>query len=130
MLTFIENTRKSCQIDNLLALYVHNRCKFFYNLNCNVISIFKSSICQNSVVTRFQVLIVNLWIFQSFPLSRLNFSLNIIIFSSMMTSNILYKTYFKPKKNIKFSSSNCCNNGHALFLSTIVWMYFQKKKKL
>ena len=94
-------------MDDLLALYVHNGCGFFYDLNCNVISIFKSSICQNSVVIRLRVLrvIVNLGTFQSFPLSKLNFSFNIFIFSSMMTSNILDKRYFKPKKNVKFLSS-------------------------
>jgi hypothetical protein len=107
-------------MDNLLALYVHNGCRFFYDLNCNMILIFKSRISQNFVVIRLQVLIVNLWTFQSFPFSGLNFSVNIFIFSSLMTSNILYKTYFKSRKKIKFSLSNCCNKGHALFLSTTV----------
>ena len=85
-----------------------------------MISISKSSICQNSVVIGPQVLIANLQTIQSFSLSGVNFGSNIFTLSSMMTYNTLYKTYFNPKKNIKFSSSNCCNKGHALFLSTTV----------
>ena len=107
-------------MDDLLALYVHNGCRFFYNLNCNMILIFKSRISQNFVVIRLQVFIVNLWTFQSFPFSGLNFNVNIFIFSSLMTSNILYKMYFKSKKKVKFLLSNCCNKGRALFLSTTV----------
>jgi heme/copper-type cytochrome/quinol oxidase subunit 3 len=90
-----------------------------------MISIYKSNICQNFVVIRLQVLIANLQTFQSFPLSRLNFGVNIFIFSSLMTFNILYKTYLKSKKKIKFSLSNCCNKRHALFLSTTVHIKFQ-----